>query len=273
MFSPHAAARHIRVFFIDLDGTLVNSEGAISLRSREALKTAQSLGYSVVLATGRPANVVEALCEELELVGPYIALNGGVRGDTVTGEITLSGRFEEQAALALCDYLGRHDVLMTIHDAKGWCAAEDNERTRKRVEFLNQEPRQIGYEPKQLDEAIKVMAIGGDEALNAVASGLPSEIAEHIDCFRTTDTYLEFVPKGLNKARAAEALLYSMRLNWSHAAAFGDSGNDRTLLESVNYSFAMANAREDIAKVALYQAPSNDEDGVAAIIEQLIETL
>jgi hydroxymethylpyrimidine pyrophosphatase-like HAD family hydrolase len=54
-------------------------------------------------------------------------------------------------------------------------------------------------------------------------------------------------------------------------AAFGDSGNDIEMLQHVAYSFAMANASDDVKKAAKYRALSNNEEGVLAAIEQLLE--
>ncbi|WP_162143350.1 Cof-type HAD-IIB family hydrolase [Pseudovibrio exalbescens] len=260
----------IEIVFIDLDGTLANSSGEFTARTRTALKQAQAAGLKVVLATGRPAHVVQRVCRDLDLGGPYIALNGGACGDMGTGEVELAGEFHQEAAQTLCRFVQGFDALLAIHDATGWFADQEDERTRRRIAFLQQEPRQIGYEPGQLEKAIKIMAIGEDEALRAIAADLPVSVQPHIDCFRTTESYLEFVPKGLNKAQAAQKLLDAHGLTWGQAAAFGDGDNDRALLESVGHSFAMANARPEVKGSARFHAPSNDEDGVAVMLEKMV---
>ena len=77
------------------------------------------------------------------------------------------------------------------------------------------------------------------------------------------------MPQGIDKARSLERLLSSLSLKKENLLAFGDGYNDISMLRYAGLGVAMANASEEVKKAANRITLSNDEDGVARILEEL----
>ena len=80
---------------------------------------------------------------------------------------------------------------------------------------------------------------------------------------------MELVPLGIDKAQSLKALLEHLGLSREQMVCMGDGYNDLSMIELAGMGVAMANAQEPVRKAADYVTLSNDEDGVAAAVEQL----
>ena len=85
--------------------------------------------------------------------------------------------------------------------------------------------------------------------------------------------WMDIVCKEQSKGNTLKKAADILGIDLNHAAAFGDYFNDIEMLQAVNYSFAMANAHEEVKKRAKYLAPSNDEHGVIKTIEEIIKRI
>jgi hydroxymethylpyrimidine pyrophosphatase-like HAD family hydrolase len=78
------------------------------------------------------------------------------------------------------------------------------------------------------------------------------------------------VSPGVGKRSGVDRLLEADAEAWAATVAFGDDYSDIELLEGAGYGYAMANAAPEVAAVGRYRAGSNEEDGVAIVLERLI---
>jgi hydroxymethylpyrimidine pyrophosphatase-like HAD family hydrolase len=83
--------------------------------------------------------------------------------------------------------------------------------------------------------------------------------------------WVDVTNKGANKGTAVRKIQERLGLSIEECAAFGDYMNDKEMLESVYYSYAMANAYPDIKDVARFEARSNAEHGVMVQIQEFID--
>lgn len=81
---------------------------------------------------------------------------------------------------------------------------------------------------------------------------------------------MEIMPKNIDKAYSLGKLLEHLGLNKDQMIACGDGFNDRSMIEFAGLGVAMANAQEPVKAAADYITASNDEDGVAAVVERFI---
>ena len=80
------------------------------------------------------------------------------------------------------------------------------------------------------------------------------------------------MPAGINKSTALAHLASMLDVTLDECVAFGDSSNDFEMLRDAGLGIAMANARDDVKKVAAYTSEyTNNEDGVGREIEYLLE--
>ena len=74
----------------------------------------------------------------------------------------------------------------------------------------------------------------------------------------------------MNKGQAVKRIQESLEIRPEETMAFGDQLNDIEMLQQAYYSFAVANAREEVRKLARFQADSNKNDGVLKVLKQLL---
>lgn len=80
---------------------------------------------------------------------------------------------------------------------------------------------------------------------------------------------IDLIFPGCHKASGLDRLAKRWGIAPEQCAAFGDGGNDIEMLQYCGHSYAMANASEDVKRAAKHICPSNEEDGVLAVLEQL----
>jgi Cof subfamily protein (haloacid dehalogenase superfamily) len=88
--------------------------------------------------------------------------------------------------------------------------------------------------------------------------------------YRSEPFFLEILPKGINKANALEMLLKEVGAEREELMAFGDGYNDISMIEYAGMGVAMSNGNELIKEKADYVAPSNDEGGIAHVLEKFV---
>lgn len=82
--------------------------------------------------------------------------------------------------------------------------------------------------------------------------------------------WMDCMAQGVNKGQAVKRLQESLEIRPEETMAFGDQLNDIEMLQQAYYSFAVANAREEVRKLARFQADSNKNDGVLKVLKQLL---
>lgn len=271
----------VRIIALDLDGTLLTSEKALTPRTREALRAASEAGIAIVPATGRFYKGMPAVVRELPFVRYVITINGAQVFDVQTGESIYSADIPTDEAVAFYEHL---DTLPVIYDAyvDGW--GYMTEAMQKRIGEFGMLPFQIKMmlelrspvpelktflqegkrRPQKLQLFVKDAAyrdlllreLAARYPRFAVSSSLPNNIeANSFDA---------------DKGRALLALADKLGVEHEQTMAFGDGLNDLTMLRAAGIGVAMENGHPDVKAAADVIAPSCDEDGVAKVIEELL---
>lgn len=80
---------------------------------------------------------------------------------------------------------------------------------------------------------------------------------------------IDLIMPGCYKASGLKRLVERFGISPEQCAAFGDGGNDIEMLNDCRHSYAMANAPEDVKNAAKYLCPSNEENGVLTVLEEI----
>ena len=94
------------------------------------------------------------------------------------------------------------------------------------------------------------------------------DLQDIISVYRSEPYFLELVPMGIDKARSLAVLLEKLGMTREEMVAVGDGYNDLSMIQYAGMGVAMANAQEPVRKAADYVTLSNEEDGVAAVVEK-----
>ncbi len=259
-----------RLVATDLDGTLLRSDGTLDARTREAIARVEASGVPVVLCTARPARVLRPLAQATGHRGIAVCSNGSVIWDLHTERVLDTFPFTVRAA---------REVVARLR-----AALPEATWAMERHDVFAREPRYVPHWPvpddtviAELDALLRVAPLqlmvrhpwlSGDE-LVAHARELVSDLAE-LSHSSTADTLLEIGAAGVSKASGLALLCQRRGVDRADVLAFGDMPNDLAMLQWAGRSVAVANAHPDVIAIADEVTGSNDEGGVAAVLERVL---
>ena len=264
-----------KMIVLDLDGTLTNNKKEITPRTKQALMQAQAAGVHVILASGRPTYGIVPLAEELKLkdIGGYIlAFNGGKIIDCTNNEVLFEQKLDEQLVPILFQEAKKAGMEILTYQGEGIAATNKDDEYVQHEAFINKMPvTQYDNFLNQLVYPInKCLIVGDPTPLHELEIRLAKELEGKMDVYRSADFFLECVPLGIDKARALERLISSLGISREEVIACGDGYNDLSMIRFAGLGVAMANAAKDIQSEADFVTLSNEEDGVAHVIEHFI---
>ncbi len=274
-----------------MDGTLLPTfTQAISSRNALALKAAEEAGITVVIATGRRQAYTVPLLKDVGLRAdtPLITSNGAVTR-TLGGEPIDRVHMEARVARGLCGLLrGFGAVVFTFDRAgRGELVLEDMEQAHGRIALWVEANRNAIEVVKPLENAfvdgedpIQGMVAGGMSRMRQAEKELrTSEWSKSCECVRTEYpgrdlSILDLLPPNVSKGWALQRIANRLGIDRKEIMAIGDNWNDVEMLEWAGQSVLMGNAALDLRAMAKTrgwkQAPPNDEDGVAAVLEKAV---
>ena len=264
-----------KMIVLDLDGTLTNNKKEITPRTKQALMQAQDAGVHVVLASGRPTYGIVPLAEELKLKdnsGYILAFNGGKIIDCANNEVLFEQKLDEQLVPILFQEAKKTGMEILTYQGEGIAATNKDDEYVQHEAFINKMPvMQYDDFLNQLVYPInKCLIVGDPTPLHELELRLAKELEGKMDVYRSADFFLECVPLGIDKARALDRLISSLGISREEVIACGDGYNDLSMIRFAGLGVAMANAAEDIQSEADFVTLSNEEDGVAHVIEHFI---
>ncbi|HUN86231.1 MAG TPA: Cof-type HAD-IIB family hydrolase [Terracidiphilus sp.] len=281
----------VRLVAIDMDGTLLPSfSQTISPRNAAALKEAQNAGIAVAIATGRRTAYTAPLLRGLGMRAdmPLITSNGAVTR-TLGGEPIDRSHMKAEVARGICGLLRPYGVVVFTFDrvGRGEMVLESLELAHERIALWVEANRDAFEVVKPLEKAladgedpIQGMVAGGlDQMRKAEAALTASEWAGGCACVRTEYpardlSILDLVPPGVSKGWALARLAERLGVDRKETMAIGDNWNDLDMIEWAGQGVVMGNAARELRAMAKMrgwkQAPPNDEDGVAVVLERLL---
>jgi Cof subfamily protein (haloacid dehalogenase superfamily) len=285
-----------RLVAIDMDGTLLptNSQ-TISERNARAMKAAQEAGITIAIATGRRPAYTAPLLMNLGLRAdtPLIASNGAVLstlgGDVLGGKVIDRRHMPARVARGLCGVLRPFGTVVFTFDrpGRGELVLEDLEAAHGRIAIWVESNRNAIEVAKPLESAL----VDGEDPIQGMGAGTISQMREAERALKASEwgaecesvrteypardlSILDLLPPGVSKGWALERLAARLGIERSETMAIGDNWNDATMLEWAGQGIVMANAARELRTLAKTrgwkQAPSNDEDGVAVVLERAL---
>lgn len=291
--SRYTGAMHppVRLVAIDVDGTLLPTFAqTVSPRNAQAIKAAQEAGIRVAIATGRRTAYTAPLLEGLGLRAdmPLITSNGAVTR-TLGGDPIDRCQLESRVARGLCGLLRPFGSVVFTFDrpGRGELVVEDLEQAHGRIALWVEANRNAIDVVKPLEQALRD---GEDPIQGMVAGNLgkmrkaeaalkASEWSGSCECIKTEYpardlSILDLLPPGVSKGWALERLAGRMGVDCKETMAIGDNWNDVDMLEWAGQGVIMGNAATELRAMAKMrgwkQAPPNDEDGVAVVLEAAV---
>lgn len=271
--------KEMRTLYVsNLDGTLLNTNDAVSPKSIEIINALVERGMLFTYATARSLNSASAVTKGLSAKIPVIAYNGALIIHPETGEVIASESFEEDKTAKVIRCLKEHNVSPLVyayirHEEKvSWLTARENEGVRRYLSLRrgDRRLRPLTEKGRLYDgEIFYFTCIGEKEELKPVYDIFSGD--EKFTCILQQELYrpeywCEIMPKKATKANAVAKL----KKLWGcdRVVSFGDAVNDIPMFRISDACYAVENAVEELKTMADGIIPGNDADGVAMWLKE-----
>lgn len=266
-----------RAIATDLDGTLLRTDRTVSARTRAAIDAAEDAGLLFVIATGRPPRWIPPVIELVGERGLVVCANGGSIYDPARHELLVRNDLDPQVVAEILD-----DVQQAYPDAlfgveQGFRFAVD--------ELVRQRPEDQARMDSWQDPDLRVVPIRSvlDEGVTKLIIRLPhpaaagtadavqAVIGDRAKVTHSTyESFLEVSRPDVTKAATVERLLLESGVAPGEVVAFGDMPNDLELIAWAGLGVAVGNAHPALKAAADEVTATNDDDGVALVIERIL---
>lgn len=249
-----------KALFFDIDGTLVSFRThTIPLSAIKALEAAHNKGIQIFISTGRPKLIINNLYE-LEyrgLIDGYITMNGSYCfvGDNVIYKSPIDpAEVKKMAEICKvnhypCIFVGEHDASV--------CQPDDMLRYIFYEHLGVDEFPVTSFEEAIRPDIYQMTAFFNPDDEACIAPQLPG-----CEFGRWHPTFVDITARGNTKQQGIDQIIRHFGIRLEETMAFGDGGNDISMLRHAGIGIAMGNAKDDVKAVADYVTDSVDEDGI-----------
>jgi Cof subfamily protein (haloacid dehalogenase superfamily) len=264
---------NVKLIAFDLDGTLLTSDKRITPRAEKAIKALAKAGVVMVPCTGRPPRNTKVYIEQLGLSSAFV-FNGAGLYNRTTDSTLYRHCIQKGTALQIISQMRNAvpGVIAGMETSHGWYLDIGYYEWRKTQAYLPQlEPTGIGDICDFVDdEVVKIYFRKPGFTARAMSLALTG-----IDTYFTWSSteLLEVMAHGVNKREALTHLCTQLGISWQETIAFGDEHNDQGMLMWAGLGVAVANAKIEAEEAADFTTKSNDEDGVALVLEAVLGRL
>jgi Cof subfamily protein (haloacid dehalogenase superfamily) len=269
----------IRLIAVDLDGTLLRSDGSLAPVGGRALAGAASRGIYVILTTTRNLSSVRRFAAQIGIAHPVVCTNGAHILARPQGPTWVYRRIPTALAAA----------VIREADARGWDLITTVRKSAERDEITvyhrqeGQSPGRMGPGRLVAGENLAALTLGDPiRILNYQAEAIP-EIVDFLQTQFTgryhLETYLHpdetvksigiYAP-GCDKGTGLAEVMTRLWIPTEAVMAIGDNPNDLPMFERAGLRVAMGNATREVRRAATVVAPSNDQEGVAWAVRRFV---
>lgn len=285
-----------KLIAIDLDGTLLNSYGEISSENIKALKKAQDAGAKIVLASGRVDTAIESFAYQTGANEYIISGNGASIYDLKRKKVIYNKYLAKEKVLEIANFCETNSIYYNVYAQRSIITKSLNYNTlyyqsenqkknddkQTKIDIVESIPDYI----KQLknESFLKIIVCDKDEMIfkgmiNTLKKDKEidvldvSHMSRKIVKYGTEEYdikyyYTEITNKNVNKWNALEFLLNKFNIAKEEIITIGDNINDKEMIQNAGIGVAMGNSTPVIKDVANIVTTSNDENGVAKVIER-----
>ncbi|MFC9650205.1 MULTISPECIES: HAD family hydrolase [unclassified Streptomyces] len=260
-----------RLVATDLDGTLLREDGTVSGRTREALAAVAAAGAAHIIVTGRAVPWTRHILDDLGYDGLAVCGQGAQVYHAGEHKLLTSLTLDRQlAGLALAKIEGEVGPLALAASRDG-LDGDVLVGPGYRVQegplpaVLVDDPAELWSAPLN-----KVYIQHPELDDDALAQAARATVGSLVDVVMAGPGVVEILPLGLSKATGLSLAARRLGVKAADTIAFGDMPNDIPMFGWARHGVAMANAHEELKAVADEVTASNEDDGIALVLEKLL---
>lgn len=258
----------------DLDDSLLNDRYEISEADREAIIRAAGAGVKVVLATGRMFRSALPYALELGLDTPLVTYQGAFVKFPEGGKVLYNRPVPFETAIDLLEMVTAAGYHTNIYLDDNLLVEKITKESRVYQEISGIEPVVAGNLVRYLrgvrGDPTKILIVSTSENIDKLWAELGGYFGERLYITKSKPIFLECMHPQSNKGRALKAVADYYGIIPRDIIAVGDSYNDLEMIRFAGLGVAVANAGEEVKKSAGFVTLSNNDGGVARVIERFI---
>ena len=276
---PERGTWRPRLVATDLDGTLLDSAGEVSPRTRAALTACWDAGIPVVGVTGRGPRLLESVREALDGRGIAVLAQGGYVVHLERDEVLRTVGLPRDRATAVIEAIEEiaGELIVAVEDASEQSEARRPLRVQHGFNWPYPEPAHLLPRDRVLPEGavlkvfLRSSTLGQDELLARAQRVVDPADAE---VTHAGLGFIEVLPPGITKATGLAVALEQYGVDFADVLVFGDMPNDLPMIAAVTEAggraVAVANAHPAVRAAAPELTSGHDADGVAQYIEAVV---
>jgi Cof subfamily protein (haloacid dehalogenase superfamily) len=273
------AASAKKLIAVDLDGTLIGPNDAISSENIAAMQRAVQYGAAVVIATGRAYVSADAVARRVGLPPiPIMAFNGALIRWTNGGQVLTSCCLPADAAAEVVEAGRNQQLHMHYYLDDEMYVTQDNHWAQSYCKRAGMQCKRAGMQCSVIpdlrtfsgSEPIKLLVIDEPEKIVALLPECQARWKGRLYVTRSMPEYLEFLSPRVSKGLALDWLMEFFGLDSTDTLAIGDSMNDLPLLRAAGHAAAMPHSSPDVKSCAQF-VPEDQSTGVAEAIDWFLE--
>ncbi|NJM78504.1 MAG: HAD family phosphatase [Flavobacterium sp.] len=262
-----------KMLVLDMDDTLLTDDHNISTLNKEMILKAQKQGVYVVLASGRPTSAMISYARDLELdlYNSYmISYNGAILSTVKEGEILFKQTLTKQQIHELYHFSVKTKThIITYLDGK--IVSETDS------EFIEVEKNITGLAHNKVasfldavtTDAVKCILLEEPNYLKSIEKELQLAMP-HLSVTMSKPFFLEVAQNGIDKATSLKLLAKKLNIMQTEIVAVGNAGNDLSMIEYAGLGVWVDNVTPELRDKADIIVASNNNDGVAEVIQKYI---
>jgi Cof subfamily protein (haloacid dehalogenase superfamily) len=261
-----------KAVFIDMDGTLLQSNHTVSAATKQAIQQLTANGILVAPVSARPLHGMLHITEKVfPAHTPVVSLNGSYiyHNDEIVFDAAVSIKESESVHSAL----QQKEVSVMYYSRMEWFATEDTALIKKEQKItpvpvtIQPFEKTVGY-LKETNSGMNKILIAGEKGLILnIEKELLQQHHGALNIYKSQPRYLEVMNLKASKTNAIRFLLKQYNISVDEIIAIGDNYNDREMISFAGKGVAMGNAPDDIKAVADFVTDTNNHDGVAKALK------
>ena len=283
---------------IDLDGTMLNQYGIITEKTKKAISKAQEKGVEVMIASGRAITSVKRFSKEINSNKYFISGNGAITYDIKNNKILYENILSKTKALKIIKICEENSIYYNVYTENGIIAKnlsyntlyyyKDNlTKPDENRTHINIVENVYDYFEQREEKILKIMICDEHKTVfNSIVRKLKElseiEVLEVSHMSRKiikqgTDEialeyfYTEVSAKDVDKWNALEEIIGLMNISKEEVVTIGDNANDLKMITNAGLGVAMGESAPYVKQSADIIAPTNDEDGIAIILNKIFD--
>ena len=283
---------------IDLDGTMLNQYGIITEKTKKAISKAQEKGVEVMIASGRAITSVKRFSKEINSNKYFISGNGAITYDIKNNKILYENILSKTKALKIIKICEENSIYYNVYTENGIIAKnlsyntlyyyKDNlTKPDENRTHINIVENVYDYFEQREEKILKIMICDEHKTVfNSIVrklkelseievlevSHMSRKIIKHgTDEIALEYFYTEVSAKDVDKWNALEEIIGLMNISKEEVVTIGDNANDLKMITNAGLGVAMGESAPYVKQSADIIAPTNDEDGVAIILNKIFD--